>query len=78
MAASQQEGGGNSGLPLTYTLEVEINHMMVKELAERIGVVPETVINWEKRNPFLRLRLLSRVKTRVRFADAGEPSANPA
>ena len=24
--------------------------MMVKELAERIGVVPETVINWEKRN----------------------------
>ena len=25
-------------------------HLMVKELAERIGVVPETVINWEKRN----------------------------
>ena len=25
-------------------------HMMVKELAARIGVVPETVINWEKRN----------------------------
>ena len=24
--------------------------MMVKELAERIGVVPETVINWEKHN----------------------------
>lgn len=24
--------------------------MMVKELAKRIGVVPETVINWEKRN----------------------------
>jgi DNA-binding transcriptional regulator YiaG len=25
-------------------------HLMVKELAERVGVVPETVINWEKRN----------------------------
>ena len=25
-------------------------HLMVKELAERIGVVPETVINWEKHN----------------------------
>lgn len=25
-------------------------HMMVKELAERVGVVPETIINWEKRN----------------------------
>ena len=25
-------------------------HLMVKELAERIGVVPETVIIWEKRN----------------------------
>jgi len=24
--------------------------LMVKELAEQIGVVPETVINWEKRN----------------------------
>jgi len=24
--------------------------MMVKELAEQVGVVPETVINWEKRN----------------------------
>ncbi|MBI3319892.1 MAG: helix-turn-helix transcriptional regulator [Candidatus Omnitrophica bacterium] len=25
-------------------------HMMAKELAEQIGVVPDTVINWEKRN----------------------------
>ncbi len=25
-------------------------HLMVKELAQRISVVPETVINWEKRN----------------------------
>jgi len=25
-------------------------HLMVKELAKRVGVVPETVINWEKRN----------------------------
>ena len=25
-------------------------HMMVKELAQQIGVVPETIINWEKRN----------------------------
>lgn len=25
-------------------------HLMVKELAQRVGVVPETVINWEKRN----------------------------
>ena len=25
-------------------------HMMAKELAQKIGVVPETVTNWEKRN----------------------------
>lgn len=25
-------------------------HLMVKELAQQVGVVPETVINWEKRN----------------------------
>ena len=25
-------------------------YLMVKELAEHVGVVPETVINWEKRN----------------------------
>jgi ribosome-binding protein aMBF1 (putative translation factor) len=25
-------------------------HLMVKELAKCVGVVPETVINWEKRN----------------------------
>ena len=25
-------------------------HVMVKELAERVGIVPKTVINWEKHN----------------------------
>ena len=74
--AGQQEEEPDSGLPLTYTIEFEIDlvkldpkypkdpktlgerirrarmdrRMMVKELAERVGVVPETVINWEKRN----------------------------
>jgi transcriptional regulator with XRE-family HTH domain len=36
--------------------------MMVKELAERIGVVPETVINWEKRNLKPTRRHLERIQ----------------
>ena len=37
-------------------------HLMVKELAERIGVVPETVINWEKRNLKPTRRHLERIQ----------------
>ena len=74
--AGHQEEKPDSGLPLTYTIEFEINlldfdpkypknpktfgerirkarmdrHMMAKELAQKVGVVPETVTNWEKRN----------------------------
>ena len=74
--AGHQEEKLDSGLPSTYTIELEINlldfdpkcpknprtlgerirkvrmdrHMMVKALAEHVGVVPEPVTNWEKRN----------------------------
>lgn len=37
-------------------------HLMVKELAERVGVVPETVINWEKKNLKLMRRSLERLR----------------
>ena len=37
-------------------------HLMVKELAERVGVVPETVINWEKRNLKPMRRSLERLR----------------
>ena len=38
-------------------------HMMVKVLAERIGVVPETIINREKRNLKPTRRHLERLRT---------------
>ncbi len=53
-------------------------HMMVKELAQRIGVVPETVINWEKRNlrptrrHWERLRAVLRLAEEVAGASSGD------
>ena len=38
-------------------------HMMAKELAQRISVVPETVTNWEKRNLKPTRRHLERLRT---------------
>ena len=47
---------------------------MVKELAERVGVVPETVINWEKRNLKPTRRHMERLRA-VRGLD-GEATAS--
>lgn len=51
-------------------------HMMVKELAERVGVVPETIINWEKRNLKPMRRSLERLRA-VLGLEAEATSSGP-